>query len=233
MTNTRKLIGAAAFSVALAGGGVAGALLGSPVTSGAQESTTTTADDPGIREVRFEHRGPGLEAAATALGMTTDELKAELEAGATIAQVAADEGVDVDTVIDAMVTEATDGIRERITAIVNGEAPLGGPGRGPRGFGARLDAVADALGVTEDELHTALQDGQSIADVAAAEGVDVQTVIDALVADATAHLDQEVAEGDLTEEEATARKADLEARITELVNRDGGFRFGGHRGPRP
>ena len=42
-----KLIGAAAFSLALAGGGVAGAMFGSPLSSGAQEQTTTTNGDTG------------------------------------------------------------------------------------------------------------------------------------------------------------------------------------------
>jgi hypothetical protein len=89
------------------------------------------------------------------------------------------------------------------------------------------DAVAEALGITEDELREAVQGGATIAEVAEANGVEVQTVIDALVADATAHLDEEVAEGDLTEEQATERKAELEERITAMVNRErpeGGFR---------
>lgn len=137
MTNTRMLIGSAAFAVALTGGGIAGALLGTPDTSGAQESTTTTEDDDGT-VVRTEHRGKHLDAAASALGMTVEELEAELEAGKTIAEVAAAQDVDVDTVIDALVAAATEDIRERITARVNGELPEGGHrhrhrhGHGPR-----------------------------------------------------------------------------------------------------
>lgn len=206
MTKTRKLIGAAAFSVALAGGGIAGALLGTPSLSGAQESTTTTtADDAEVTRHRGGHRADHLEAAATALGLTAEELKAELEAGSTIAEVATAEGVDVDTVIEAMVAAATDGIRERVTALVNGEVPIGG-GRHGR-VGAKLDVVTTALGITGEELHDALEAGQSIADVAAAEGVDVQTVIDALV------------------------EAGVPAdRAEEIVNHEGLLR---HRGPRP
>jgi hypothetical protein len=57
--------------------------------------------------------------------------------------------------------------------------------------------------------------------------VDAQTVIDALVAEASARLDEKVADGDLTQAEADERKADLEERITNLVNAErpeGGFR---------
>jgi len=184
MTNTRKLIGAAAFSVALAGGGIAGALIGVPGTSGAQESTTTTAPAPGDADAGgpfFEVHagrglrgpGPGLDAAATAIGITADELKTELQSGKTIAEVAAAHNVDVDTVIDAMVTEATADIREHITDFVNN----GRPERGEK-----LDALVQALGITGEELHTALESGKTIAQVATDNGVDPQTVIDALVA---------------------------------------------------
>jgi uncharacterized protein YidB (DUF937 family) len=235
MAHTKKLIGAAAFSLALAGGGIAGSLLGAPGTSGAQESTTTTEEAPDERPHR---RGRHLATAAEALGMTEEELRAELEDGKTIADVAGERGVDIDTVIDALVTVATADIRERMTAVVNGEAPEGGrrahhgPGGRRGGFHVSLDLAAEAIGVTDDELHGALEDGQSLAQVAEANGVDVQTVIDALVAEINAHIDEKVADGDLSEEEGAERKAEAAERITDLVNREGvGFR--GERGRRP
>src|SRR5688572_30601997 len=74
MPTNRKLLGAAAFSLALAGGGAAGALLGTPNLSSAQDgtedTTETTVDDAG--RGRFEHRGEGLAAAAEAIGITED-----------------------------------------------------------------------------------------------------------------------------------------------------------------
>ena len=39
-----------------------------------------------------------------------------------------------------------------------------------------------------------------------------------MVADATAHIDQKVADGDITEERAAEIKANLEERITTRVN---------------
>ena len=63
----------------------------------------------------------------------------------------------------------------------------GGPGMG-RGRGAGLEAAATALGITADELRTELKSGKSIADVATAQGVNVQTVIDALVAEAKTRI---------------------------------------------
>jgi hypothetical protein len=95
------------------------------------------------------------------------------------------------------------------------EGPREGCHRGPKS----LDAAAEALNLTEDELRSRLEDGETtIAEVAAAQGVDVQTVIDAMVADATAHIDQKVADGDLSAERAAEIKANLEERITTRVN---------------
>lgn len=100
----------------------------------------------------------------------------------------------------------------------------GGPGHGGPGMmrGAGLDVAASTIGVTVDELRAALESGQSIADVANAHGVDPQTVIDAMVADAKTHLADEVTEGHLTQEQADSISADLEQRITDLVNHTGG-----------
>jgi polyhydroxyalkanoate synthesis regulator phasin len=113
--------------------------------------------------------------------------------------------------------------------------PRGGGGHGPGFLHKGLDTVADALGLSEDELRAALQDGQSIADIAAERGVDVQTVIDALVADAQARLAEEVAEGDLTQEQADARLSRLTEAVTAMVNGErpamGEGRGGRFRGP--
>ena len=60
------------------------------------------------------HGGPGGEAAATALGMTTDELRTELESGKSIADVASEKGVDLTTVTDAMLAAETAHLAEEV-----------------------------------------------------------------------------------------------------------------------
>jgi len=62
--------------------------------------------------------------------------------------------------------------------------------RGPRAEG--LAKAAEVIGITTDQLKTALQSGQTIAQVAQANGVSVNSVIDALVADAQATLRQRI-----------------------------------------
>jgi hypothetical protein len=96
----------------------------------------------------------------------------------------------------------------------------GGPFRGFLG----LEAAADAIGIDETDLRDALRNGQTIAEVAEANGVEVQAVIDAMTAAAEARLDEAMANAD-------ERLADLEEKITELV--DEGFPIFPHRKERP
>ena len=59
---------------------------------------------------------------------------------------------------------------------------------------------------------------KSIADIATANGVDVQTVIDTLVTEAQEHLDLAIENGRLTAAEAATKLDDLNERITARVN---------------
>jgi polyhydroxyalkanoate synthesis regulator phasin len=112
-----------------------------------------------------------------------------------------------------------------------GEAGLG-RGGGHHGGGFDLDVAATALGMDDDELRTALEaDGATLAQVAEDQGVEVATLVDALVQAAKEHIAQEVEDGRLTQEQADERLADLEQRITERVNSELPDRpDGGHRG---
>jgi hypothetical protein len=106
-----------------------------------------------------------------------------------------------------------------------------GPGRGMKFGRLDLGVAAESLGMTEDELKTALeQEDTSIADVAASKDVDVQKVIDALVADATVRIDQAVTDEDLTAKQAEALEAELPDRVTAMVN-GRGRGPGGEGGP--
>src|ERR687888_457360 len=94
----------------------------------------------GPRGGPHEHFG-GLDAAASYLGLTEEQLETQLESGKTLAQVAKDRGKSVDGLIQALVDAATkrldadvtagrltkaqeqqilSGLKQRITAFVNG-----------------------------------------------------------------------------------------------------------------
>lgn len=157
---TKNLLAAGAVVASMAGGGVAGALLFTPQLSGAQETTTTTvAAAPHLGGHRFGLGGGAqLSVAATAIGISEADLRTALQGGKTIAEVAKDHDVDVQKVIDALVSAATkridqavtDGkltaaqatdlkakLKDSITAFVNGTRPegFGHHGFGGRGFG--------------------------------------------------------------------------------------------------
>jgi len=85
--------------------------------------------------------------------------------------------------------------------------------------------VARAIGISEADLLTALQGGQTVAAVAKAHNVDLQVVIDALVADGQSELDAAVKAGTLTQAQADAEKANLTQRATDQAN---GTFAGGH-----
>lgn len=242
MKTNGKILGAIAFSLALAGGGVAGAVIGVPSLSGAQSEPTETTPANHNRPARADR----LATAAEAIGISTDDLRAALKGGQSIAEVAEANGVEAQTVIDALVAEATTRLEgllaelpDRVAEAVNRKGPPDheGPGQGGPGQGGRrgpgLEAAARAIGISVEDLRTAVKGGDTVAEVAAANNVEVQTVIDALIADATTHLNQAVADGRLSEADAAERAADLSERITAMVNGTMSPGGPGRQGPPP
>ena len=165
-----------------------------------------------------------FDAAAKALNLTPEDLRQKLSDGkTTIADVAKQQNIDINKVIDAIA--AAD--RQRIEDFVNSPLPTRhGPAlpqaawAGPFAGAEKLDAAAKALGITTDDLRTALRGGKSIADVAKDKGVDVNKVIDALVADAQARIDEAKNGGKITPAQADRLQTNLKDRITALVNGD-------------
>lgn len=83
---------------------------------------------------------------------------------------------------------------------------------------AALGVAAKAIGVEPQALVASLRDGKSVADVARANNVEPQVVIDAVVAAGTKKVDEAVANGKLDETRAATIKERLPDRVTKLVN---------------
>ena len=117
--------------------------------------------------------------------------------------------------------EQAEAMKERVEA---DDFPLvPGPALGHhRGFGLHgfrdLDAAAAYLGVGEDALRERLRDGDTLADVAKAEGKSVDGLVTAIVAATTKRLDESVAAGRLTKAQRDEIVAGLKQRTTEIVN---------------
>jgi hypothetical protein len=100
---------------------------------------------------------------------------------------------------------------------VPGFGPGGPRGRGGFGFGADLTTAATAIGIPADQLRTELA-GKSLAQVATAHGKTANDVATALKNAATTRVDQAVAAGRLTADQATSMKTRIDASIDKLVN---------------
>ena len=207
LTRHRKTIvaGAAALAVVAGGGAAIGA---TGALSPKQESEAVVED------------------AAEELGVEPSELTAALKN-------ALKSRVDAAVAAGRLTPAEGQAMKERIDA---GEVPLFGlgPGRGHHvhGMHGGLGAAASYLGMTEANLRTALEDGKTLAQVARGKGKSVDGLVDAMVADAKGDLADAVKAGRITQAEKQRIQADLEERITDLVNGERpAFRF--RHGPGP
>ena len=126
---------------------------------------------------------------------------------------------------------------DRVAGTLDSQPPMAGMGgrggRGGMGGGGGMgmvqshDAAAKALGLTSDELYTAVQGGKSLADVAKDQKVSVDSLVKAMVADAEGDLAAAVKAGTMTQAQADTMKSSLTERITDQVN---GVRAGGGMG---
>ncbi len=111
-----------------------------------------------------------------------------------------------------------------------------GHGGGGRGLGQpELEAAAKVLGMTADELSSALKDGKTLADLATAAGVDIQDVQDAIAAvhevEMRERIEAGVADGTISQEKADWLLEGLEKGF--LDGPGFGFGPGGHHNKQP
>ena len=92
--------------------------------------------------------------------------------------------------------------------------------RGRRGGGHGFGSLSEILGLEAGEFRDAIAGGATIADLAEQAGLSTDDVVDALLADAEERIDAAVADGRLDADEAAEKQAQLEERITDLVNGD-------------
>ena len=186
---------------------------------------------------------PGAAAIASYLGLSASELQSDLQGGKTLAQIATAEGKTVSGLEAAMVADAKSHLDGEVTAgtitsaqeqtmlsnlqshledIVNSSGPAGGKGGPGHGGGPFASAaVASYFALTPTELRTDQQNGQTLAQIAAAQGKTVSGLEVALLADAKTHLDTEVAAGKLTSAQEESMLADLQSNIDSIVNSSG------------
>jgi len=150
-----------------------------------------------------------LNSLAERLGITLDKLK-EAYTGAfgdTLDQAVKDGKLTEDQATQ-MKTDNADAVAQGFLPGFEGpfgrgggrHGGMGGFERGPMGFD--FSVIAKALNLTEADLMTALQGGKTLADIATEQSVDLAQIKTAVLESLKTHLDQEVADGKLTQEQA-------------------------------
>jgi hypothetical protein len=208
----------------------------------AADSSGSSQDGPGVGVVV----GPGGGRAAVAdyLGLTESELRAQLEAGKSLAQIASAQGKSVSGLEDVIVSDAKTHLDEavangKLTAaqeetmlaelkshvdeIVNATGGPGGPGLRVAVGPAFGDAAATYLGLTPTELRAQLEGGKTLAQVVAAQGKSVAGLEAAILAGAKQELDQAVAAGKLTAAQEQEMLSRLQSHLDDIVNNAGPF----------
>ena len=200
MTRRKKLTfaaGAAAAALLVAGLGAAGAIAASGIFSPNEESKAVIDD------------------AASQLGVEPSELSDALKQAL---KNRLDEAFD-----DGRLTqEQADELKARIDA---DDYPLlfgRGGHRGLGGFGRHghfelLATAASFLGMSEAELREGIRD-KTLAEIAKEQGKTAASLVQHLVAIQTKRIDEAVADGGLSEEQAAELKADLTERMEALVD---------------
>jgi hypothetical protein len=200
--------------------------------------------------------GAALRTAESYLGLSGAQIRADLGRGETLAQVAAGQGKSVDGLVSAVVSAAESKLAGAVAAgrltssqeatieanlrpaIVDGTASAAGFGRGTGFFGdavlrGELRAAAAYLGLTTAQVRSDIQSGQTLAQIAAAQGKTADGLVAALVAATKARLARAVSAGAMTSAQAQSIEATLSRQMTDIVNGTGpagGFRPGFGRG---
>jgi len=154
-----------------------------------------------------------LSAAATYIGITTDQLRTELGTDKSLADVAVAHGKTRDGLIQALVTAS----QTSITTLVDQKGIGAQRGPGDRGvIGDQLSVAATYLGTTTADLRTKMQAGQTLAQIAAAtSGKSRDGLVAALTTDAKAKIAAAQTAGTITADKATEETNEL---ATEIPN---------------
>ncbi len=258
-----KRIRTGLIGIALAGGTALGATQVGGVANAQEDPTVDTtvaqpADTDGEEQdgEKQDGRRNRLATVAELIGIEVEDLRTQLREGASLADVATANGVETQTVIDFIVGERTERIEtkvaegdltreeadEKLEGLEDGVTLRVEEGRqegdrGPRSNRrAAFSGVAEVIGVDAETLRTELAGGATVADVATANGVEVEAVVDVIVTERTERIESAVERGRLTDDEAAERLAGLEEQVTTRVEQgrpdDAQGLRGGQRGPR-
>ncbi len=151
-------------------------------------------------------------------GLDVQEVLERRNGGESFADIAKSKGVDPDEVESRALDEFKESLDERMTSteplprrgMHDRKGILGMCGAGPEA------ALAELADIELAEIRERRANGESLAQIAKAEGVDIAKVIDAVIADAEKSLDGRVESGVITEAQKTEALERLRDHLAEM-----------------
>jgi uncharacterized protein YidB (DUF937 family) len=158
-------------------------------------------------QTQHMRRHPGLEAAANLLGMSEGDLRTALQGGQSLSQIATSKGISQDQLVSTIasaiqqanpdvsadqatkvataIATRTPGRNGAPAAAAEGTAPVAATGAGHHhrhhhGMKVAMQAAADTLGMSTDQLTAAVQSGQSLSSLAQSKGVGQDDLVNAI-----------------------------------------------------
>jgi len=105
----------------------------------------------------------------------------------------------------------------------------GGARGGMWGYGGTVpELLAEALGMSEEDLTAALAEGKTVTELAEAQGIELADVVAVLIAPRVERLDQAVEDGTMTREQADWMIEEMEEHMLQML--EWGMGVGGGRG---
>jgi hypothetical protein len=195
----------AGLTLGLLGGTAAGLVFGVPGLTSAASSDVAVQSAAVVQQVDETDPTDSIDAAPAEVGTRLRETLQSL----------VDDGTITAEQADAVTSHLIENRPER----GEGRGP-GGHRGGPGSFagGVASEALTDLLEIDAQDLRTQLRDGATLAEIAEAQGVDPQAVVDELVAELSERLTNAVENGRIDQAEADQKLADAEAKITDRVN---------------
>jgi hypothetical protein len=173
---------------------------------------------------RATDRQAFLDSAAKRLNVTPAQLEAALQGAYT-------DRLDAAVAAGQITKAQADEMKQHLK---DGGLPLFGGGRPHGDFGHHggpgLDAAASYLGLTEADLHTQLESGKSLAEIAKAQGKSLDGLKKALTDATKKKLDAAVKDGRLTQAQADEIAKQMSAHVDDLVNGTGHPGWHDHHG---
>ena len=213
-----------------------------------EDPAKASEEDKQISETKSEieqKRGKGrhlLGAVMESLGIEKADIAEGISNGSTLGEVAESNGIpteDLISTITSIMTEKlneavaegkitadealtkADNIQERTQQMVNKPLnPKPGKDQDHKGKGRHLlGAVMESLGIEKADIAEGISNGSTLGEVAESNGIPTEDLISTITSIMTEKLNEAVAEGKITADEALTKADNIQERTQQMVNK--------------